>query len=129
MSPNIEAGEKLQLLVGSNVWKKSKLLDDDVAAAGTPLPSTVALTTLTLRSLPAPPCPVLLFWRRHSSVPSVMWTEKDHAKCDRTGCLITEVVFPGFHWEDHKFMSRDDLERLWGGKSGWEEWVPFIRSE
>ena len=33
MGPNIEAGETLQLLVGSNVWKKSKLLDEDIAAA------------------------------------------------------------------------------------------------
>lgn len=33
MGPNIEAGETLQLLVGTGVWKKSKLLDEDVAAA------------------------------------------------------------------------------------------------
>lgn len=88
MGPNIDVGEKLQLLVGSNIWKKSKLLDDDVSAA-----------------------------------------DKDPAKRDRTGCLITEVVFPGFHWEDHKYLSRAELERLWKGRSGWEEWAPFVKSE
>ena len=35
VGPNIDAGEKLQLLVGSNVWKKSCLLDEDIDAAGT----------------------------------------------------------------------------------------------
>ncbi|THH15011.1 hypothetical protein EUX98_g9529 [Antrodiella citrinella] len=33
IGPNIHAGESLQLLVGSNVWKKSRLLPEDVAAA------------------------------------------------------------------------------------------------
>ncbi|GJE91511.1 cupin domain-containing protein [Phanerochaete sordida] len=88
MGPNIDKGETLQLLVGSNVWKKSKLLDDDVAAA-----------------------------------------DEDAAKRDRTGCLITEVVFPGFHWEDHGYLSRAELEKLWGGKAGWEEWAPFVKGE
>ena len=35
VGPNIDAGEKLQLLVGSNVWKKSCLLEEDIDAAGT----------------------------------------------------------------------------------------------
>ena len=33
MGTNVAAGEKLQLLVGSNVWKKSKLLDEDISRA------------------------------------------------------------------------------------------------
>ena len=49
MGPNIDAGEKLQLLVGSNVWKKSRLLDEDVAAAGT---SPLFLLSLTPDSSP-----------------------------------------------------------------------------
>ena len=59
MGPNIHAGEVLQLLVPTGVWKMSKLLDDDLTAASTE-------------------------------------GAKDHC-----GCLITEVVFPGFAWEDH----------------------------
>ncbi|KAF8480657.1 hypothetical protein JB92DRAFT_3040303 [Gautieria morchelliformis] len=27
-----------------------------------------------------------------------------------TGCLITEVVFPGFQWEDHSFLTKQGLE-------------------
>jgi uncharacterized protein len=29
-----------------------------------------------------------------------------------TYCLITEVVIPAFEWEDHKYMTRQDLEEL-----------------
>lgn len=28
------------------------------------------------------------------------------------GCLITEVVVPGFHWEDHKFLTKESLLEL-----------------
>ncbi|KIP11359.1 hypothetical protein PHLGIDRAFT_10802 [Phlebiopsis gigantea 11061_1 CR5-6] len=88
VGPNIDAGETLQLMVGSNVWKKSKLLDEDVRAA-----------------------------------------ERDGALRERTGCLITEVVFPGFHWEDHEYLTKSALQALWGGGSGWEEWLPFVKNE
>lgn len=53
--------------------------------------------------------------------------ENDLAQRDRTGCLITEVVFPGFHWEDHRYLGQDELEGLWGGERGWEAWVPFVK--
>lgn len=36
MGPNVHAGETLQLLVGSNVWKKSRLLPEDITAASKP---------------------------------------------------------------------------------------------
>ena len=26
--------------------------------------------------------------------------------------MITEVVFPGFHWEDHEFLTKDGLVDL-----------------
>lgn len=87
MGPNIHLGETLQLLVPSNVWKMSRLLPEDLAAA-------------------------------------VPGSEQE----ERTGCLITEVVFPGFAWEDHMFLSLDGLKALWEGKKGWEEWVDFVRS-
>ena len=56
-------------------------------------------------------------------------TEKDPAKRERTGCLITEVVFPGFHWEDHAYLSVAELEKLWGGQPGWEQWLPFVKKD
>lgn len=55
--------------------------------------------------------------------------EDDPAKQDRTGCLITEVVFPGFVWQDHNYLSHAELKGLWGGESGWEEWAPFLKKE
>ncbi|KAI5474640.1 DUF985 and Cupin, RmlC-type domain protein [Pseudohyphozyma bogoriensis] len=34
---------------------------------------------------------------------------------ERVGALISEVVVPGFHWEDHKFLSREELVKIYGG--------------
>ncbi|TBU58269.1 RmlC-like cupin domain-containing protein [Dichomitus squalens] len=31
---------------------------------------------------------------------------------ERYGCLITEVVFPGFAWEDHAFLKRAEFDKL-----------------
>ena len=64
MGPNIHAGEVLQLIVPTGVWKMSRLLAEDRAAA----------------------------------------SSKEDGK-ERYGCLITEVVFPGFVWEDHAFLT------------------------
>ncbi|KAI0674196.1 RmlC-like cupin domain-containing protein [Trametes maxima] len=75
MGPNIHAGELLQLLVPTGIWKMSRLLEQDLN------------TTATSRS---------------------------DAK-ETTGCLITEVVFPGFAWEDHDFLTRKKFEELWDG--------------
>lgn len=75
MGPNIHAGEVLQLLVPTGVWKMSRLLDEDLARA------------------------------------------TSESSKDRWGCLITEVVFPGFAWEDHAFLTKDSLEGLLGADS------------
>ncbi|KIM76855.1 hypothetical protein PILCRDRAFT_12409 [Piloderma croceum F 1598] len=52
---------------------------------------------------------------------------------DRTGCLITEVVTPGFHWEDHKFLTFKELQDLFKGTQDGEEKVksvaPFVKKE
>lgn len=85
IGPNIRAGETLQLLVPSGVWKMSRLLADDLATA------------------------------------------TDSAQRDRVGCLITEVVFPGFAWEDHAFLTLADLENVFGGSDGGREWVPYVK--
>ncbi|KAE9397677.1 hypothetical protein BT96DRAFT_775594, partial [Gymnopus androsaceus JB14] len=63
MGTNIAAGESRQLLVGTGVWKMSRLLPEDV----------------------------------------------------EYGCLITEVVVPGFHWEDHNFLTIEGLKTLLHG--------------
>jgi len=81
IGPNIHAGEVLQLLVPSGVWKMSRILPADLVKADP----------------------------------------------ERIGCLITEVVFPGFAWEDHGFLTQADLEALFAGTPGVEEWVPYVR--
>jgi len=52
---------------------------------------------------------------------------------DRTGCLITEVVTPGFHWEDHKFLTFKELQELFKGTQDCEEKVksvaPFVKKD
>ncbi|KAI0916328.1 hypothetical protein AcV5_003295 [Taiwanofungus camphoratus] len=83
MGSDIHAGEVLQLLVPSGVWKMSRLLPADLARSGGPA---------------------------------------------RTGCLITEVVFPGFAWQDHRFLTRAGLEALWADAPGAEEWFAFVES-
>lgn len=50
---------------------------------------------------------------------------------DRVGCLITEVVTPGFDWRDHKFLTRQALEELFNGVEGSDmyiqEFSQFVR--
>lgn len=77
----IGPGEHRQLLVGTGVWKKSRILPQDVALG-----------------------------------------KSDHEK-DRIGCLITEVVVPGFHWEDHAFMEKRHLDELFEGVEGGEDFI------
>lgn len=88
IGPNLQAGEVLQLLVPSGIWKMSRLLPDDLAVAAS-----------------------------------------DSRLRDRTGCLITEVVFPGFAWEDHCFLTTKGLAETFGGTDTLEyaEWVGFVK--
>jgi len=82
-------GELRQLLVGTGIWKRSRILPEDRALAKTP-------------------------------------TDQD-----KIGCLITEVVVPGFHWEDHEFLTKEKLDFLFKGVPGGEEKIkrfePFVR--
>ena len=86
MGADIENGELLQLLVPSGIWKMSRLLPSDLAAASASAEAR-----------------------------------------ERTGCLITEVVFPGFAWEDHCFLTRPQLQELFGGSEQATEWAPYVR--
>jgi len=87
-SPEIEVkvmgtgpGEHRQLLVGTGIWKKSRILPGDIALG-----------------------------------------KSDQDK-DGVGCLITEVVVPGFHWEDHVFMKKQNLKDLFKGIEGGEKTI------
>ncbi|KAJ6571836.1 RmlC-like cupin domain-containing protein [Mycena capillaripes] len=62
--------ETRQLIVGTGVWKMSRILPEDLMQAK---------------------------------------TVEDKRKL---GCLITEVVVPGFDWEDHKFLTKGELGLL-----------------
>ncbi|KAF9806655.1 hypothetical protein IEO21_08610 [Rhodonia placenta] len=92
IGPNIHAGEVLQLLVPSGVWKMSRLLPEDLEQASTT---------------------------------SVAYDREDAR--DHTGCLITEVVFPGFAWQDHCFLTKEELTKMWGGLQGVEEWLGYLK--
>lgn len=52
---------------------------------------------------------------------------------DEVGCLITEVVVPGFVWEDHAFLTKAELEKLFAGQDGGDKWIgelePHLRKE
>lgn len=81
MGVNAEAGETRLLIVGTGVWKMSKLLDEDLSGA-------------------------------------VTKEEKE-----RVNCLITEVVVPGFAWEDHQFLTKGGLRKLFDGVDGGEKMI------
>lgn len=52
---------------------------------------------------------------------------------DKVGCLITEVVTPGFVWQDHEWMTMEDLKDLFKDATDAEEQVAkfakFIRPD
>lgn len=78
------------LLVGTGVWKMSRLLAQDRGRTAT-----------------------------------------QHER-DQMYCLITEVVVPGFDWEDHQYMKIDQLKEIFRngeeGESRMEELSPFIKN-
>lgn len=51
----------------------------------------------------------------------------ESAAKEHTGCLITEVVFPGFAWEDHGFLTRPELTALFGDSEEAKEWAPYVK--
>lgn len=81
MGTNTAAGETRMLVVGTGIWKRSSLLDEDLRKART------------------------------------------QNEQEQTNCLITEVVVPGFDWEDHVYMYKDTLEKLFEGVEGSDDWV------
>ena len=56
-------------------------------------------------------------WKKSQLLPSDLKLATTPEEQDLVNCLITEVVVPGFAWEDHKFMTKEDLEELFEGDS------------
>ncbi|OCH94696.1 hypothetical protein OBBRIDRAFT_831528 [Obba rivulosa] len=48
---------------------------------------------------------------------------------EHVGCLITEVVFPGFAWEDHYFLTQSGLTALFGDSDEAQKWAPYVRKD
>lgn len=59
--------------------------------------------------------------------------EAGKANKDEVGCLITEVVVPGFVWEDHAFLTSSELEKLFVEHEDGQKWIqeltPHLRKE
>lgn len=58
-------------------------------------------------------------WKKSRLLPSDL-DEVANGRVDkeRVGCLITEVVVPGFDWRDHKWMTVADLNEIFGKEDG-----------
>jgi uncharacterized protein len=72
-------------------------------------------------------------WKMSRIPPEDLEAAKTQDEKDRTGCLITEVVTPGFVWEDHKFLTSSGLQELFKGVDDGEEKVkaiaPFVKKQ
>ena len=50
---------------------------------------------------------------------------------ERYGCLTTEVVFPGFMWEDHAFLTQAGFDELFADRDSPEakELIKYLKKE
>ncbi|KAJ6499577.1 RmlC-like cupin domain-containing protein [Mycena vitilis] len=48
-------------------------------------------------------------WKMSRLLPEDLKRAKTDEEVRNLGCLITEVVVPGFHWDDHKFLTKSEL--------------------
>lgn len=69
-------------------------------------------------------------WKRSSLLAADLVVQATGDKEESAHCLITEVVVPGFDWEDHVYMDKAMLERLFEGVDGGarlvEEFAEFV---
>ncbi|GAA5914062.1 hypothetical protein JCM8208_005933 [Rhodotorula glutinis] len=68
-------------------------------------------------------------WWKASRIPDEDLVEGEE---DRTGCLISEVVVPGFSFDDHAFLTRSGLVELFGGDEASpevQEFLPFVQQD
>ncbi|WWC92402.1 uncharacterized protein L201_007359 [Kwoniella dendrophila CBS 6074] len=47
---------------------------------------------------------------------------------EKIGCLISEIVVPGWNPDQHQFIDEDKLKAMWRGKSGWEQYTKYIQA-
>jgi len=47
---------------------------------------------------------------------------------ERIGCLISEIVVPGWNPDQHVFISEDKLKEMWGGRDGWQTYKKYLSS-
>ncbi|GFZ47997.1 hypothetical protein JCM24511_05744 [Saitozyma sp. JCM 24511] len=47
---------------------------------------------------------------------------------ERIGCLVSEIVVPGWNPDQHLFIDEDKLKAMWGGKPGWEPYMKYMHS-
>jgi uncharacterized protein len=70
-------------------------------------------------------------WKMSRLPPEDMEAAKTQDEKDHTGCLITEVVTPGFHWEDHEFLTLQNLQEMFEGvenaKAKVKDIAPFVK--
>ena len=70
-------------------------------------------------------------WKMSRLPPEDMEAAKTQDEKDHTGCLITEVVTPGFHWEDHEFLTLQGLQEMFegveNGKAKVKDIAPFVK--
>jgi len=70
-------------------------------------------------------------WKLFQLLPQDRDAAQTPEQKDHTGCLITEVVIPGFDPKDHAFLTTEGLEELFKGVEGGDEKVkelrPYIR--
>jgi predicted cupin superfamily sugar epimerase len=69
-------------------------------------------------------------WKMSRIPPEDLKAATTQDEKDRTGCLITEIVTPGFHWEDHKFLTLEELRELFkdveDGEEKMRDIIPFV---
>ncbi|KAE8542788.1 hypothetical protein D1P53_000851 [Cryptococcus gattii VGV] len=69
-------------------------------------------------------------WWKASEIPEedmlLLEAVKDNDLKERIGCLISEVVVPGWNPDQHQFIDEDKLRAMWGTKSGWEQYTKYI---
>ena len=108
------------------------LIDPPVTPRGTPVIRQVTMGTNTaageVRQLF-----VGNSWKRSEIPPEDLKAVQDgKTSPDEVGCLITEVVAPGFVWEDHAFLTLEELHSLFkNGEDGGEKLIelfkPYLR--
>ncbi|KAL5536156.1 hypothetical protein ACEPAF_4261 [Sanghuangporus sanghuang] len=67
-------------------------------------------------------------WKMSRLLPEDLAVGITPEKADKVGCLIHEIVVPGFHWEDHQFLTKEKLDALFEGSPDKEEKIKLFAS-